>query len=339
MNMDRPLVTFCTPTYNRPDFLRRTIESCVAQTYANFEIVITDNSANDDSAKMVAQINDPRIRYYSNNGNIGSLASHNRLTTFIQGKYVQFLMDDDLIKPDFLERAVDAFEKNPTVGVVMAPMELIDENDQRIHPRFYVVRKMHYRYRYQVGDGLVPRKQVLRDFLTRDYPCSVPSGIIFRTDAFRPTLPFDREADFAGDLNTSIKIARDWDFYYIDRVLSSWRFTTGCHTATLHREGLKIQAFYYITRGCLENKAVQDMFRDDWEDFVRESYLFCTRRAVLLNGTAAMRSRSPRLLIQTLKTVFREDPHALYNLLRLPYYVVRDVLDSLFPKKLPPPKE
>ena len=73
-----------------------------------------------------------------------------------------------------------AFAKNPTVGIVMAPMDLIDEEDRRIFPRFYLVRKMHYRYRFQVGDGLVERARVLKEFLVHDYPCCVPSGLMYR---------------------------------------------------------------------------------------------------------------------------------------------------------------
>jgi glycosyltransferase involved in cell wall biosynthesis len=337
--MNTPLATFCIPTYNRPEYLRRTIESCLAQTCRDFEIVITDNSTNGDSAQMAAKINDPRIRFYSNNGNIGSLASHSRAVSMVRGKYVQFLMDDDLIKPKFLELMVDAFEKNPTVGVVMAPMALIDENDRRIFPKFYVIRTKVYRYRYQVGDGLVGRKRVLRDFLTGpEYPCCVPSGILYRAEALRATLPFDAEAGFAGDVDTCMKIAPDWDFYYIDEVLSAWRYMPAGHTATLHKEGLKIEVWYYITRRCLNNKVVREMFRDEWDKLVRDSLYFCTCRAALLNGLAAVRARSPKLLLETIKTIRREDPYWV-NLLRLPSFAIRETAASLFPPKLPPARE
>ncbi len=336
--MSAPLVTFCTPTYNRPDYLRRTIESCLAQTRQDFEIVITDNSTNNESAQMVATIKDPRIRYYSNNGNIGPVKSCNRAVSMAQGKYVQLLMDDDLIRPRFLELTVEAFEKNPTVGVVMAPMALIDENDRRIFPKFYLIRTMEYRYRYQVGDGLIERKRLLRDFLTRDYPCCVPSGVIYRAEALRLAFPFDDESDFAGDLQMSMKIAPQWDFYYIDQVLSAWRYIPAGHTATLHQKGLKIQAFYYVTRQCLGNKAVQEMFRDEWDKLTRDSLYFCSCRAAMLNGMAALRARSPKMLMETINTIRKEDPY-LTNLLRLPFWAMRQVFISLFPPKMPPARE
>jgi glycosyltransferase involved in cell wall biosynthesis len=339
--MNTPLVSICTPTYNRPKLLRRTIESCLAQTCQDFEIIITDNSTNDDSAQMVAKIQDPRIRYFSNNGNIGSLENYKKAVSMARGKYVQILADDDLLKPKFLELMVDAFEKNPTVGVVMAPIDLIDENDRRIFPKFYLIHTMKYRYRYQVGDGLIARKRVLRDFLTGqagDYPCCVPTGILYRAEAFRPALPFDAQADFAGDLDLCMKIAPHWDFYYIDQVLSSWRYTPDNHTARLHKEGLPIHAFYYVTRRCLGNQAVEDMFRDEWDRLSRDSLFFCSWRGAVLNGLAAVRAGSVRRLLETFKTIWKEDPYRI-NLLRLPIWATRQIFTSFFPPKQPPARE
>jgi glycosyltransferase involved in cell wall biosynthesis len=339
--MNKPLASFCIPTYNRPEFLRRTIQSCLAQTYPHFEIIITDNSTNDESARMAAAFNDPRIRYYSNNGNIGSFANHTRVVSLPQGKYLQILADDDLLKPKFLELMIDAFEKNPSTGVVMAPMELIDENDKRIFPKFYLIHTMRYRYRYQVGDGLIDRQRLLRDYLTGragDYPCCVPSGILYRAEAFKDALPLDQKSDFAGDLDICMKIAPRWDFYYIDEVLSAWRYTPTNHTARLHKEGLPIQSFYYVTRRCLGNKAVQEIFRDEWAQLNRDSLLFCSWRSAVLNGLAALRGRNPKLLLNTISTIYKEDPYPT-NLLRLPISAVKQVFNSFFPPQRPPARE
>ena len=195
----------------------------------------------------------PRIRYYKNDGNIGTAGSMDRAMSLSGGKYIKFLMDDDLLKPRCLELMVKALKENPTAGIAMAPMDLIDENDRRIFPRFYVFRTMHYRYRYQVGDGLIDRRRILKDFLTRDYPCTVPSGIIYRAEALRNAGKVPLEAGFAGDLALCMKIAIKWDYYYIDEVLSSFRFITLSHTATNHPKGSDIRAFYIVTRQCLED--------------------------------------------------------------------------------------
>ena len=332
-----PLVSVCIPTYNRPEYVRRAVESCLRQTHPHFEIIITDNSTNDDSADMAAKWTDPRIHYYKNDGNVGPVVSSNRAVSLATGKYIKFLMDDDLLKPRCLQLMVKGLEENPTAGVAMAPMDLIDENDRRIFPRFYVFQKMHYRYRYQVGDGLIGRRRLLKDFLTRDYPCTVPSGIMFRAEALRRAGPFSAEADFAGDLDMCMRVAPEWDFYYIDEVLSSWRFTPSCHTATLHQTGLKISVFYDVTRQCLANESVRKLFADDWEKTVRDSIFFSSCRA-LLNGLAGLRARDSKLILNTINTIVHEDKY-VFNWFRLQGWVLRRILASLFPRHDPPPRE
>jgi len=309
----------------------------LAQTYSHFEIIITDNSTNDDTANMASKWTDPRVRYYKNERNIGGPASAERALSLASGKYIKSLMDDDLLKPRSLELMVKSLEENPTAGIAMAPMDLIDENDARIFPRFYLFRTMRYRYRYQVGDGLIDRRRILKDFLTRDYPCTVPSGILFRAEALREAGPDSPQADFAGDLEKCMTIAAKWDFYYIDQVLSSWRLMLVCHTASLHQTGLNISAFYFITRQCLNHPAVKELFRDDWEKTVRDSMFFCSCRA-LLNVQASIHSRNLRLIFSTIKTIMREDKYA-FNWLRLPVFVVREIFVSIFPRHDPPARE
>jgi glycosyltransferase involved in cell wall biosynthesis len=335
--MSNPLVSICIPTYQRPELLERAIRSCLEQTYTHFEILITDNSPDDASGQMVARLNDARIRYHKNETNLGPFGNVNRVATLASGAYVKFLMDDDLLKPRCLELMVTALEQHPSAGLAMAPMDLIDENDRRIFPRFYIFRRMAYRYRYQVGDGLIARKKILHDFLVKDYPCCVPSGVMWRRECFERLGYFDPQADFAVDLDFCMRVATHWDFYYIDQILSSWRLLTNCHTATLHQTGFPIEVFYYVTRKCLAEKSVRKLFENDWPATVRNSLFFCSCRS-LLNVSAGLHACNPKLIWTAIKTICHEDPSRLI-LLRLPVFAVREIWVSLFPKKLPPPRE
>lgn len=335
--MSHPLVSICIPTYRRPELLERAIRSCLAQTYPHFEILITDNSPDDASGQMVARLNDARIRYQKNETNLGPFANVNRVATLATGDYVKFLMDDDLLKPRCLELMVAALEQNPGAGLAMAPMDLIDENDHRIFPRFYVFRIMAYRYRYQVGDGLIARKTLLQDFLVRDYPCCVPSGVMWRRECFTRLGYFDPQADFAVDLDFIMRVAAHWDFYYIDQVLSSWRLLAVCHTATLHQKGMNIGAFYHITRKSLADETGMRFFSPaERKKLMRDALFFCSCRA-LLNGLAGLRARNPRLIWDTLRTIFREDPY-WWNKLRLPWFVVREIVVSFRSSAKPLPR-
>jgi len=333
-----PLVSICTPTYHRPDFLERAIRSCLAQTYTHFEIIVTDNSTDDASREMIARLGDARIRYFKNETNLGACGNTNRATSLAKGKYVKFLMDDDLLKPECLARMVEALEKNPSAGVAMAPMEIIDGDDRRIFPRFYVFRKMHYRYRYQVGDGFVDRRTALQEFLTRDYPCCVPSGVMFRAECFQRFGLFDEAADFGGDLDKLMQVAAAYDFFYIDQVLSAWRLMPVCHTATLHTQGFNIGAFYYITRKILADEKAMNLFpAEERAKIMRDSLFFCSCRA-LLNGLAGIRARNWKIIAETIRIIFREDKY-WWNKVRLPWFVLREVLASFTPPAKPLPKE
>lgn len=335
--MNNPLVSICIPTYNRPELLREAVRSCVNQTFGDFEIVITDNSDSDASERLIRQLGDPRINYHRNGKNIGGAGNFAKALSLAKGKYVKWLMDDDLMKPAFLSLTVAALESHPSAGIAMAPMDLIDAHGRHITPRFYVFRTMHYRYRYQFGDGLIDRKRLLRDFLTRDYPCSVPSALLFRKEFFDRYGGNDPAADFAQDLDLCMRAALHYDFFYIDEVLSSWRYFPENHTATLHKTGFPIEAFYYITRKILADPEAKRIFAgEDWLRLERDSYFFCTCRS-LLNFQAALLQCSPRLFAKTVAIVMKQDPYRT-NLFRLPWFAMREVRVSLLPAKLPPPR-
>jgi len=329
------MVSICLPTYNRPELLRRAIASCLSQTYPDFEIVVTDNSRDDESKIVAEGFKDPRLRYYKNETNIGGIANLDKGLRLARGKYIKMLMDDDLLKPHCLERQVEALENHPTAGVAMAPMELIDANDQRITPRFYIFRTMIYRFRYQVGDGLIDRKTIMREFLVHDYPCTVPSALLFRADAVRELGFLDPKAQFAVDLDLCMRMATKWDFYYHDEVLSSWRYLPDCHTAAQHVRGFPVEAFYYITRKALSNPETLKMFPESEHEKLRmDAEFFCTCRC-LLNVLAAIRAPSWHLLWETLKIIHRED-HYFWNKVRLPFWAAKQVWISLFPPQRPP---
>ena len=337
--MNPPLVSICTPTYHRPTLLQRTIKSVLAQTFANFEMVISDNSEDDESEQVVRSFNDKRIRYHRNAKNIGNFNNIKQVANMAEAPYFTVLMDDDLLKPQALELMLRAFAKHPSVGIVMAPMDLIDSNDRRIFPRFYLVRKMHYRYRYQVGDGVVDRAQILKDFLTRDYPCCVPSGIMYRTEAARLAGGFDTLSDFALDLDLDMRIAIRHDFYYIDQVLSSFRYTPISLTSAMHSAGSNVATFYYITRKILADPDAMALFpASQHKRLVRDSFFFCSCRALLLNGLAGVKTRNWKLVADSVRLISREDPY-LWNKLRLPAFVIREVLRSFGPPDRPLPKE
>jgi glycosyltransferase involved in cell wall biosynthesis len=337
--VSQPLVSICTPTYQRPALLERAIRSVLAQTCQDFEIVITDNSGDEESAQVVRRINDPRIRYYRNGENIGVLNNVKKAASLAEGKFLVVLLDDDLLKPRALELMLAAFDKHPSAGVVFAPMDLIDLEDRRIFPRFYIFRKMHYRFRFQAGDGLVSGARMLKIFLVRDYPCCVPSGLMYRGEAFRAAGGFDTNGGFALDVDLAMRLAVHCDFYYIDQVLSSFRYTPISLTAAMHSGGSNVAVFYFISRRILGDAEAMRLFpASEHRKLERDGLFFCSCRALALNGMAGVRARKMKIILDTVRLIFREDPY-WWNKVRLPWFFAREICLSFVPPAKPLPRQ
>ncbi|AST96631.1 glycosyltransferase family 2 protein [Shouchella clausii] len=108
----QPLVSIITPVYNCETFLHETIESVLAQTYANWELWLINDASSDGSKYIAAQFAeaDSRIKLVDLEKNGGAAVARNKGLEKAEGKYVAFLDGDDLWRPQKLERQVRFME-------------------------------------------------------------------------------------------------------------------------------------------------------------------------------------------------------------------------------------
>lgn len=112
--MDKtPLVSIVTPCYNAEDFIGMTIESVLAQTYQNWEMIIVDDGSDDKSTQIVATYakQDSRIKPILNQKNIGVAKSRNNATDKATGKYIALLDSDDTWFPEKLKSQLELMKK------------------------------------------------------------------------------------------------------------------------------------------------------------------------------------------------------------------------------------
>lgn len=114
-----PQVTVLMPTYNGAKHLAATIDSVLAQTFADFEFLIINDASPDSGAtrSIVNRFDDSRIRYIELDKNLGIAAASNRGLALARGKYIARQDHDDLSHPNRLQRQIDHMEKHPEVGV------------------------------------------------------------------------------------------------------------------------------------------------------------------------------------------------------------------------------
>lgn len=110
--MKAGLVSIITPTYNCGRFIAETIDSVLAQTYTDWEMIIVDDCSTDNTIEVVSQYKDSRIRYIRNEKNSGAALTRNRALREAIGRWIAFLDSDDLWEPTKLEEQLRFMQAN-----------------------------------------------------------------------------------------------------------------------------------------------------------------------------------------------------------------------------------
>ena len=107
------LVSVIMPSYNTALFIARSIQSVIAQSYRDWELIIVDDCSTDNTDEVVKPfLSDERIKYFKNRNNSGTAVCRNRALREAKGKWIAFLDSDDLWMPDKLKKQVSFMEKN-----------------------------------------------------------------------------------------------------------------------------------------------------------------------------------------------------------------------------------
>jgi glycosyltransferase involved in cell wall biosynthesis len=120
-------ITVAIPTFNRPELCKRAVESCLIQEKCDYEIIVSDNSENTATEKILENlINLPRVRYYKNKRNLGMSANWDNCLEHSTGKYFLLLSDDDFFNSsDSLSRLVSPYKKNDeNIGFVFSNVRI-----------------------------------------------------------------------------------------------------------------------------------------------------------------------------------------------------------------------
>jgi len=123
----QPLVSICVPTYNSAKYLKECLDSIVKQTYLNKEIIVSDNASTDETEKIVKEyVEKYKVKYYRNDKNIGAEANFTRCVELATGKFIAIFHADDLYLPDIIQKQVQIFQENPSIGAVFTRASFIN---------------------------------------------------------------------------------------------------------------------------------------------------------------------------------------------------------------------
>jgi len=176
---DRPLISVLMTTFNRERYVAASIESVLAQTVGDFELVIVDDASSDATVALVRayEERDPRIRVVVNERNLGQFPNRNHAAAFIRGEYVKYHDSDDVMYPHCLATLLAGVTAYPSAGFALTGS------------------------RYWSGGPcpmlLTPRLSYQREFLGHGLFNGGPACALFRTDVFRSLGGFSEEGVFS----------------------------------------------------------------------------------------------------------------------------------------------
>lgn len=127
-------VAVLMPAYNAAKYIRTAIDSVLAQTFTDFELLIINDGSTDVTGDIIDSYDDPRIRHVINPHNMGLIASLNRGLELAQGKYIARLDADDISLPHRLEEQVAYMDTHQDVGLLASNTLMIDEQGNLISP-------------------------------------------------------------------------------------------------------------------------------------------------------------------------------------------------------------
>lgn len=207
---ENPLISVCVPTYNYGRFLPDCIESVLAQTFTDWELVISDDCSTDNTADIVGEYAkaDDRIRYVRNERRLGMNGNIKRAAEAGAGKYLKMLCSDDWLAPECLQTLVELMEKNPQV-VLATPAEIAcDESGNPTHLQFL----------YGKSISIIPGEKML-DRVARGHGLGGHSSFLIRSAAYKAVGGYDDTLLYAADYDLGARLCRIGDYLHVDTPL------------------------------------------------------------------------------------------------------------------------
>lgn len=211
--MSHTLVSICIPTYNGAHFIAEAMDSAIAQTYENLEIIVSDDASKDTTLSIIERYKtktDIPIRVYKHKPN-GIGANWNHTIEKANGKYIKFLFQDDVLAPSCIAEMVAVMQADSTIGLVASKRDfIIDESFLNKEIKLWI-------------DNYADLQKTLN--LSTQNNCSIIDKTLFKSETFlksplnkigEPTVVLFRKDIIkeVGYFDESLKQILDYEYWY-----------------------------------------------------------------------------------------------------------------------------
>ncbi len=271
-----PKVSVIVPSYNSGHFLKEALESALAQTFQDFEILVIDDGSTDQTKSIVEEYvkRYPDKIHYKYQENTGLPGARNTGLRQARGEYIALLDADDKWLEHRLAKTVAAIETDPRIGVAHANIARFDKDGQILD-----VPKRDAQYL---------SGWIFKYIFLRNAHVSCPT-VLFKKKCCDTLGMFDENLAYLGceDRELWLRIAKEYKFVYIDEVLAYYRITMNSMSKNMDK---MMQArMYVVNKFCpknggnqrLRNKAIAKIHRDLADEFLSSQKFSESKREYL----------------------------------------------------------
>lgn len=211
------LVSVIIPTHNRCNYLKEALESVIAQSYSNLEIIVIDNNSLYETQKIIKKFKDTRIKYKRLKENMGAAFARNEGLKMSNGDYIAFLDDDDLWFPQKTEIQLEKFKNSSgQVGLIYAwSANFINDNSDKIK----AIQKCKLK-------GAVSVYLLGACMFTTSTP-------LIKKEYIKKIGYFDTSLRICEDIDFFLRLSKVCEFDYVPQILAKYRIHSGNTTSLL----------------------------------------------------------------------------------------------------------
>lgn len=230
MTAPAPRVSVVIPAFRNAAYIAQTMASVLDQSFEDFEVVVADHSSDDGTQEILQRsAEDPRVRLLSPTpSGGGALANWNRVTEAARGELLKLVCGDDLISPDCLELQVRAFDADPSLTMVAARRDLIDEKERILRRGHTVLPRLV---------GTIDGKQAISATVRAGTNIfGEPAAVLIRRSALEGIGGWDGRNGYFIDAQTYVQAIADGRVCFLPDSLAAFRISPSQWSVRLANE-------------------------------------------------------------------------------------------------------
>jgi glycosyltransferase involved in cell wall biosynthesis len=334
--LSTPTVSVVVPNYNHARFLRRRIDTILAQTFRDFELILLDDCSTDESRSILREYaSDPRVRLDCNDANSGSTFKQwNKGVRLAHGKYVWLAESDDYSDPHFLERLVALLDADPEVMIAYCRSWRVSDtegdgdsggNTAEPHEFAYPLLDAEDLPRWATDFRADGAEECRRYFVLANLVRNASSAV-FRKAAYEQVGGADESMRLCGDWKLWASIALCGKMAYVSEPLNYYRLHAGSVWGLSRDGALETAEVLKVVRWIMEQVAPTDASRErtcqrlsqGWVMALMSSHVSLEKKKTILRDVRAIDSHPMRRVLRPALTTMRMKISRLWRDLHSP---------------------